>query len=33
LPAGEYPEGDQEDASTVFACGIAKGLEQVLRQG
>jgi branched-chain amino acid transport system substrate-binding protein len=27
-----YPEGDQEDAATVFAYGIAKGLEQVLRQ-
>jgi len=27
-----YPEGDQEDASTVFAYGVAKGLEQVLRQ-
>src|SRR6202790_3213592 len=27
-----YPEGDQEDASTVFAYGIAQGLEQVLRQ-
>jgi len=27
-----YPEGDQEDASTVFGYGVAKGLEQVLRQ-
>src|SRR6201993_4365689 len=27
-----YPEGDQEDASTVFGYGAAKGLEQVLRQ-
>src|SRR5947208_3896857 len=27
-----YPEVDQEDAATVFAYGIAKGLEQVLRQ-
>jgi branched-chain amino acid transport system substrate-binding protein len=27
-----YPEGDQADAATVFAYGIAKGLEQVLRQ-
>jgi branched-chain amino acid transport system substrate-binding protein len=27
-----YPEGDQDDASTVFAYGVAKGLEQVLRQ-
>ena len=27
-----YPEGDQEDASTVFAYGVAKGFEQVLRQ-
>jgi branched-chain amino acid transport system substrate-binding protein len=27
-----YPEGDQEDAATVFGYGIAKGLEQVLRQ-
>jgi branched-chain amino acid transport system substrate-binding protein len=27
-----YPEGDQEDAATVFAYGVAKGLEQVLRQ-
>ena len=27
-----YPEGDQEDAATVFAYGIARGLEQVLRQ-
>ena len=27
-----YPEGDQADASTVFAYGVAKGLEQVLRQ-
>src|SRR6202795_1346083 len=27
-----YPEGDREDASTVFAYGVAKGLEQVLRQ-
>jgi hypothetical protein len=26
------PEGDQEDAATVFAYGIAKGLEQVLKQ-
>ena len=27
-----YPEGDQEDAATVFGYGIAQGLEQVLRQ-
>src|SRR5947207_15777341 len=27
-----YPEGDQEDAATVFAYGVAKGLEQMLRQ-
>jgi branched-chain amino acid transport system substrate-binding protein len=27
-----YPEGDQEDVSTTFDYGIAKGLEQVLRQ-
>ncbi|MDB5632746.1 MAG: branched-chain amino acid transporter substrate-binding protein [Tardiphaga sp.] len=27
-----YPEGDQEDVSTAFGYGIAKGLEQVLRQ-
>ena len=27
-----YPEGDQEDAATVFAYGVARGLEQVLRQ-
>jgi branched-chain amino acid transport system substrate-binding protein len=27
-----YPEGDQDDVSTVFAYGVAKGLEQVLRQ-
>ena len=27
-----YPEGDQEDAATVFGYGVAKGLEQVLRQ-
>jgi branched-chain amino acid transport system substrate-binding protein len=27
-----YPEGDQEDASTTFGYGAAKGLEQVLRQ-
>ena len=27
-----YPEGDQEDAATVFAYGVAKGLEQVLQQ-
>src|ERR1700733_11692052 len=27
-----YPEGDQEDGATVFGYGIAKGLEQVLRQ-
>ncbi|MGA7810221.1 ABC transporter substrate-binding protein [Bradyrhizobium sp.] len=27
-----YPEGDQEDASTVFGYGVARGLEQVLRQ-
>jgi ABC-type branched-subunit amino acid transport system substrate-binding protein len=27
-----YPEGDQQDAATVFGYGIAKGLEQVLRQ-
>jgi branched-chain amino acid transport system substrate-binding protein len=27
-----YPEGDQADVSTTFGYGIAKGLEQVLRQ-
>jgi branched-chain amino acid transport system substrate-binding protein len=27
-----YPEGDQQDVSTAFGYGIAKGLEQVLRQ-
>jgi branched-chain amino acid transport system substrate-binding protein len=27
-----YPEGDQHDASTVFGYGVAKGLEQVLKQ-
>jgi len=27
-----YPEGDQEDAATAFGYGVAKGLEQVLRQ-
>jgi branched-chain amino acid transport system substrate-binding protein len=27
-----YPEGDQDDAATVFGYGAAKGLEQVLRQ-
>jgi branched-chain amino acid transport system substrate-binding protein len=27
-----YPEGDQEDALTTFGYGVAKGLEQVLRQ-
>ena len=27
-----YPEGDQEDGATVFGYGVAKGLEQVLRQ-
>jgi len=27
-----YPEGDQDDAATVFGYGVAKGLEQVLRQ-
>src|ERR1700755_1478902 len=27
-----YPEGDQDDASTTFGYGVAKGLEQVLRQ-
>jgi branched-chain amino acid transport system substrate-binding protein len=27
-----YPEGDQQDVSTTFGYGIAKGLEQVLRQ-
>jgi branched-chain amino acid transport system substrate-binding protein len=27
-----YPEGDQDDAATVFAYGVAKGLEQVLKQ-
>ena len=27
-----YPDGDQEDASTTFGYGVAKGLEQVLRQ-
>jgi branched-chain amino acid transport system substrate-binding protein len=27
-----YPEGDQTDVSTTFGYGVAKGLEQVLRQ-
>jgi branched-chain amino acid transport system substrate-binding protein len=27
-----YPEGDQADASTTFGYGVAKGLEQVLKQ-
>jgi branched-chain amino acid transport system substrate-binding protein len=27
-----YPEGDQDDASTVFGYGAAKGIEQVLKQ-
>jgi hypothetical protein len=27
-----YPEGDQDDVATVFGYGVAKGLEQVLRQ-
>jgi branched-chain amino acid transport system substrate-binding protein len=27
-----YPDGDQSDASTTFGYGVAKGLEQVLRQ-
>jgi branched-chain amino acid transport system substrate-binding protein len=27
-----YPEGDQEDAATVFGYGVAQGLVQVLRQ-
>ena len=27
-----YPEGDQDDANTVFGYGVAKGLEQVLKQ-
>jgi branched-chain amino acid transport system substrate-binding protein len=27
-----YPEGDQEDSATTFGYGVAKGLEQVLRQ-
>ena len=27
-----YPEGDQEDAATVFGYGVAKGIVQVLRQ-
>jgi branched-chain amino acid transport system substrate-binding protein len=27
-----YPEGDQDDAATVYGYGVAKGLEQVLRQ-
>jgi branched-chain amino acid transport system substrate-binding protein len=27
-----YPDGDQADAATVFGYGVAKGLEQVLRQ-
>ena len=27
-----YPEGDQSDASTTFGYGVAKGMEQVLRQ-
>jgi branched-chain amino acid transport system substrate-binding protein len=27
-----YPEGDQDDVSTTFGYGVAKGLEQVLKQ-
>jgi branched-chain amino acid transport system substrate-binding protein len=27
-----YPEGDQDEAATVYGYGVAKGLEQVLRQ-
>jgi branched-chain amino acid transport system substrate-binding protein len=27
-----YPEGDQADASTTFGYGVARGMEQVLRQ-
>ncbi len=27
-----YPEGDLDGSATVFAYGVAKGLEQVLRQ-
>jgi ABC-type branched-subunit amino acid transport system substrate-binding protein len=27
-----YPEGDQEDAATVFAYGVAQGIVQVLKQ-
>ena len=27
-----YPDGDQDDSATVFAYGVAKGLEQVLKQ-
>src|SRR5437868_367712 len=27
-----YPEGDQDDASTMFAYGVGKGIAQVLRQ-
>jgi ABC-type branched-subunit amino acid transport system substrate-binding protein len=27
-----YPEGDQDDSATVFGYGVAKGIEQVLRQ-
>lgn len=27
-----YPEGDLDDSATVFGYGVAKGLEQVLRQ-
>jgi branched-chain amino acid transport system substrate-binding protein len=27
-----YPDGDQSDAATVFGYGVAKGMEQVLRQ-
>jgi branched-chain amino acid transport system substrate-binding protein len=27
-----YPDGDQDDASTTFGYGVARGLEQVLRQ-
>src|SRR4030081_1558852 len=27
-----YPEGDQEDGATTFGYGVARGLEQVLRQ-
>jgi len=27
-----YPEGDQEDAATVFGYGVAQGIVQVLKQ-